>query len=104
VQAIILGPPSDDFTGDDGRVHRIGEPFRELSRCFRDVKHWTVHPMQATQDEVVLDPGRMGKIPDGGIDKMPRKQRDDFETKRMWDASVIINIPKLIKLVEKGLA
>ena len=84
-------------------VHHVGHPFRELDRCFYDAKHWTVHPLQATLNEAVLDPGRMAKVPAGGLDAMPSKYRAEFELKRMWDASVRLNIPKLTKLVRECL-
>jgi hypothetical protein len=99
MQAIVVGPPSDEFKGGDGRWLKVGQPFRELARCFKDAKHWTAHPLQASLEEVVLDRGRMSKVPEGGIKELSRKQRHAFEEKRMWDASVKINIPKLIKLV-----
>lgn len=99
MQAIVVGPPSDEFTAGDGEVYRIGDPFRELDRCFNDVKHWTVHPFQASLEDVVLDPGRMSKVPEAGLDAMPKKERSDFERKRMWDASVTLDIPKLTEMV-----
>lgn len=104
MQAIIVGPPSDVFIGGDGKEHRIGNPFRELDRCFDDVKHWTVHRFQASLSDVVLDPGRMSKVPESGFKDMPQKQRFEFESKRMWDASVRLNIPKLTDMVGKIIA
>lgn len=104
VQAILVGPPSDEFTGADGESHRIGQPFRELDRCFNDATHWTVHPFQATLSEVALDRGREAKIPEAGIDAMQTKWRRVYETKRMWDASVRLNVNKLTDMVREYLS
>ena len=99
MQAIVVAPPSDEFTADDGEIYRVGDPFREIDRCFNQVRHWAVHRYQATLDEVVLDPGRMSKVPEEGVDAMPEKERHNFEVRRMWDASVILDIPRLTEMV-----
>jgi hypothetical protein len=63
-----------------------------------------VHTYQARLSEVEMDPGRFSKVPEGGFDKMTEYQRDVFEVVRMWDASVIVDNERIIKLVRKCLA
>jgi hypothetical protein len=92
------------FSGSNGKEYHVAEPFREVTRCWSDVSHWKVHEYHVlSQDEVMRDPGRFGFLDGRGLGSISDKERDLFELKRMWDASIRVDVTRLIKIVRQAL-